>query len=241
MPDKPDRQPTPEETAQTLAETAKTKAETAKLLAEAEEATAKAGIARDIEAVGRLHRAEVERGVRKELADNVHHRVYLFSGAVAESSVKSCIRQLTEWHRLFPNEPMELVFTSPGGAIIDGLALYDYIQSLRRAGPHITPSPRGMAASMAGILLQAGDTRVMSPESWLLIHEAAFGVGGKIGEVEDTGAWGEKIQERILTIFASRSHMTRSQLKNKWLRKDWWIDSDEALKLGLIHGIREAG
>jgi len=234
----PDRLPTPEETEQTLAETAKVRAETAKLLAEAEEATAKAGIARDAEAIGRLHRAEVERGVRKELADNVHHRVYLFSGAVAESSVKSCIRQLTEWHRLFPNEPMELVFTSPGGAIIDGLALYDYIQSLRRAGHHITTSTLGMAASMAGILLQAGDTRVMSPESWLLIHEAAFGVGGKIGEVEDTVAWVKKIQERILTIFASRSHMTRSQLKNKWLRKDWWIDSDEALKLGLIDEIR---
>jgi len=234
----PDRLPTPEETAQTLAETDKVRAETAKLVAEAKEAEAKAKIAQDVQAIGRLHREEIERGVRKELADNVHHRIYLFSGAVAESSVKSCIRQLTEWHRLFPGESMELVFTSPGGSIIDGLALYDYIQSLRRAGHHITTSTLGMAASMAGILLQAGDIRVMSPEAWLLIHEAAFGTSGKIGEVEDTVTWVKKIQERILTIFVSRSHMTRAQIKNKWLRKDWWIDSDEALKLGLIDEIR---
>ena len=234
----PDRLPTPEETAQTLAETDKVRAETAKLVAEAKEAEAKAKIAQDAAIVGRIHREEVERSLRREQADNVFHCVYLFSGVVAETAVKSCIRQLTEWHRLYPGRPMELVFTSPGGSIIDGLALYDFIQSLRRSGHHITTSTLGMAASMAGILLQAGDTRVMSPEAWLLIHEAAFGTSGKIGEIEDTVTWVKKIQERILTIFVSRSHMTRSQLKAKWLRKDWWIDSDEALKLGLIDEIR---
>src|SRR3990172_9301357 len=117
----PDRLPTPEETEQTLAETAKVRAETAKLLAEAEEATAKAGIARDAEAIGRLHRGEIERGVRKELADNVHHRIYLFSGAVAESSVKSCIRQLTEWHlapgRGHPRDEPRGVAADPRGRL----------------------------------------------------------------------------------------------------------------------------
>ena len=45
--------------------------------------------------------------------------------------------------------------------VIAGLALYDFIQTLRRKGHKVTTVSYGMAASMAGILLQAGDVRVM--------------------------------------------------------------------------------
>lgn len=91
---------------------------------------------------------------------------------------------------------------------------------------------------MAGILLQAGDIRVMGRESWLMLHEAAFGAQGKVGEVEDTVEWVKKIQERILNIFAQHSSLSRAQIKRRWTRKDWWIDSDEALRLGFVDEIR---
>ena len=55
---------------------------------------------------------------------------------------------------------------------------------------------------MAGILLQAGDIRIMGAESWLMIHEISFGASGKIGEIEDTVEWVKKIQERVVKIFA---------------------------------------
>ncbi|NIT79504.1 MAG: hypothetical protein GWN39_06405, partial [Thermoplasmata archaeon] len=35
-----------------------------------------------------------------------------------------------------------------------------------------------------------------------------------------------------------RSTMSVTTLKRKWERKDWWIDSDESLKLGLVDEIR---
>ena len=55
-----------------------------------------------------------------------------------------------------------------------------------------------MAASMAGILLQAGDTRWVGHQAWVMIHRAAFGAWGKTHEIEDevefvkelkNGAW----------------------------------------------------
>jgi ATP-dependent protease ClpP protease subunit len=95
-----------------------------------------------------------------------------------------------------------------------------------------------MAASMAGILLQAGDTRVMAKESWLMIHEASFGASGKIGDVEDTVEWVKMVQERILSIFSERSGLTKAFLKKNWQRKNWWISSDYALKLNLIDEVR---
>jgi ATP-dependent Clp endopeptidase proteolytic subunit ClpP len=133
---------------------------------------------------------------------------------------------------------MEIIFSSGGGSIVDGMALYDFIQDLRAQGHRITTSTLGIAASMAGILLQAGDVRTMGREAWLMIHEAAFRTEGKIGEIEDTVDWIKKVQERVLLIFAARSQMSAEDIRAKWTRRDWWIDSDEALQLGLVDALR---
>ncbi|MEM3097516.1 MAG: ATP-dependent Clp protease proteolytic subunit [Nitrososphaerales archaeon] len=188
--------------------------------------------------------ARLERQEKSELARDLHHRRYHFNEVVNSTSVEKCMTQLTEWSRNYPKSDIEIVFNSPGGAIISGMALFDFIGSLRRAGHFITTTTYGYAASMAGILLQAGDVRQMGKEAWILIHEASFMTAGSTGQVEDTVEWVKRIQERILDIFAERcknanpetaTHkLTRAALKRRWRRKDWWISSNEALKFGLI-------
>ena len=182
--------------------------------------------------------AKAKRDEQETLAGNRYNFVYTYSDQVTASTVKSCITQLQEWHRLHPGCDMEVVFNSPGGNVIDGLSLFDFIQYLRVSGHHITTSTIGMAASMAGILLQAGDVRIMGQESWLLIHEASFAAVGKFGEIEDTVEWVRKIQKRVLRIFAERSQLSEKQIGTRWKRKDWWIDAEDALKMGFIDEIR---
>jgi len=179
----------------------------------------------------------VERSEKELLAQAKYQHVYHFTDAVGSSTTQACMRQIDIWHHDDPACRFEICFSSPGGSVIDGMALFDYLLQMREAGHHVTTSTIGMAASMAGILLQAGDVRRMGRESYLLIHEVSFGAGGKIGEVEDEVKFIKKIQERVLKIFAERSHLSIGQLKNRWERKDWWLDSDEALKLGLIDEI----
>jgi len=215
-----------------------------KALAEAEQARAEAKKAR-YEAQGaeralrefeiKLEREEHKRA--RELAGDEFRRVYRFVGPVGPDSAKACMAELEAWSRLDPGCDITLIFQSPGGSIIDGMALWDFLGELRGRGHRLTTIARGYAASMAGILLQAGDERVMGRESWLLIHEASFSAMGSYGDVEDTVKWVEKIQGRILDIFAARSKLSKSQIKRRWHRKDWWIDSDEALKLGFIDRI----
>lgn len=182
-----------------------------------------------------------DREVRKEkaeLAKDVHNNVYYFNGAVTGASANACIAQLAEWMRTKPGQDIEIVFNSPGGSVIDGLALYDFIQTVKAAGHHVTTSTIGYAASMGGILLQAGDKRVMGKESFILIHEIAFGAGGKIGEIEDSVEFGKKMQKRLLAILAERSVLGPKAIGNRWRRKDWWLDSDEALKYGFVDEVR---
>jgi len=181
-----------------------------------------------------------EKDARTRASDH-HHLIYRFSGPVNTQSVGSCIETLTEWHRLYPGETIEVIFNSGGGSIIDGFELFDFLVDLGENGHEVITGCTGMAASMAGILVQAGTTRWMSKESWYMIHQAAFGAMGKTFEVEDTVEWIKRIQKRILEIFVARSDLKMATLKRKWERKDWWIDSDEALKVGLIDEVRASG
>ena len=197
--------------------------------------------------------SEIELEVRKEKrdiekTDNKYFHFYSFNDQVSGTSVKSCIDQLTKWMRLEPGCDIEIQFNSPGGEVIAGLALFDFIQTVRSAGHHVTTSTIGYAASMAGVLLQAGDHRVMGAESWLMLHEASFGSQGKTSEVEDRVEWIKRVQDRFLNIFADRcknaptatatKRLTKAQIKKRWERTDFWVSSDEALEFGLIDEIR---
>ena len=208
----------------TLAETKKINAETRKEKAAADTA--------ELE----LRAALRKRG--REKATDENNFLYRFSGEVSKLSVTKCITKLTEWSRLNPKCDIEVIFASPGGEIIAGFELFDFIQSLRNNGHKITTGSLGYAASMAGILLQAGDVRWIGHQAWVMIHRAAFGAYGKTFEVEDEVELVKRIEERCLDIFVTRSKLTKLKIKRNWDRKDWWISADECLELQLVDEVR---
>lgn len=146
--------------------------------------------------------------------------------------------KLTQWHRLDPKCDMEVIFSSPGGSIIDGFELFDFLQEMRAQGHKVITGSLGMAASMAGILLQAGTHRWIGHQAWMMIHRAAFGAIGKTYEIEDEVKLVKRIEERCIDIFVSRSKLSKQKIKRNWDRKDWWIDADECLESGLVDEIR---
>jgi ATP-dependent protease ClpP protease subunit len=101
----------------------------------------------------------------------------------------------------------------------------------------------GMAASMAGVLLQAADTRIMGANAFLLIHEGSLGAIGDFGDVEDRVELMGQMHDRILSLFETRAKpinpkTTKAFIRNRWKRKDWWITAEEAAKLGLVDEVR---
>jgi len=181
---------------------------------------------------------QLERRERDALASDEYARIYPFYGTVGSSTVERCIRELGTWSRRDPGQPIRLVLTSPGGNVIDGFALFDFIQELRASGHHIETVALGWAASMGGILLQAGDKRIMGRSSWMLIHEISSANVGKTSEMEDELKFVKRLQERALDILAERATFTKRQIANRWKRKDWWLDAPEALRLGFVDEVR---
>jgi ATP-dependent Clp endopeptidase proteolytic subunit ClpP len=185
-----------------------------------------------------LELAKARRAEQAELAKNEHHFLYVFDQEVSASSVKSCISQLATWHRQYPECAIEIQLNSPGGSIFDGLALIDFVRDLRVKGHHITIVTIGMAASMAGVILQAADTRVMGHNALMLIHEGSLGAVGDFGKVEDRVKLMKQLHERILALFVERSKVSKGFITRHWQRRDWWLSAEECLKHGFIDEVR---
>lgn len=165
-------------------------------------------------------------------------RLYTFYGHVDRNTVRDCMEDLGKMSRREPGADIRIVFNSPGGSVLDGLALFDFIQELRAAGHHIETVTLGMAASMGGVLLQAGDQRISGRNAHILIHEVSSLNMGKVSEMEDELQFCKKLQSKILDILAARSTLTKEQIRRRWTRKDWWLSAEEALELGFVDAIR---
>ncbi len=191
----------------------------------------------------RLAALSADKAEREALEANCDWRYqhkYMFAEGTSAAGVTRAIDRINVWDQLDPTCDIEIAFNSPGGDVIAGMSFFDYLRDMARKGHKITTVCTGMAASMAGILLQAGDTRVATRESMILIHEIAFSAGGKIGDVEDTWLMAQKLTDHVIRIFVQRSggKLTEEYLKAHWARKDWWLDAEEALALGIIDEIR---
>jgi len=157
--------------------------------------------------------------------------------AIIGNNTDIWISALQVWERRNPGEPVTVDINSPGGSVTDGLALFDQIKRMQRKGTHVTTRGTGLVASMAAVLLQAGDERVMDARAKMLIHEGSTTFGGgslSVGEQDDFRTFSLMLQSDILDILAERSTMTKRQISTKWRRKDWYLGAEEALKLGFV-------
>lgn len=193
---------------------------------------------------GTLINVEREREKRQiELASDHYYMTYYFDHEVSQESVRRCMTKLQTWCRTLSDEKkceIELIINSPGGDVVNGLALYDFIDSLKKKGHRVVTGSLGMAASMGSILLQAGDLRYMGSGAMMLIHEVSSVAWGKTSEVEDRLSLIKKFQERAIQIYVDRSggKLTKRDVEEGWKRKDWWLTAEQCLELGLIDEIR---
>ena len=196
------------------------------------EAQAKAEIAE-------LQRDQMKRQEENAKADASEHLVYTFYAAVDETGIKPAMDTIGKWARRFPGEKITIILNSPGGSVLDGLALYDYLRHLSANGHFITVKVYGMAASMGGILLQAGDKRVMGPEAELLIHEVSSGTRGKVSVQQDSLDFAKRLWDKLANILAKRSKYTKTQVKRKAHKFDWWLTAKEAVRDGFADEVEK--
>lgn len=208
-----------------------TECEVATLLANAEKAQHEADLAKWSAMSARIQ-------YEQERINHEHqlNGVYTFHRGVSRKSMDKLFEAMHLWHAQDNTAPWTIYLNSPGGDVIAGNGIIDEIMahSIRGGGTHhVTIKVRGYAASMAGLILQAADRRVIGHHSLMMIHKGTSGVVGTPEQMEDEVAWMRTSTAWMARLFLSRTNrVTEEEFMAKIDRRDWWLTSDEAVELG---------
>ena len=127
--------------------------------------------------------------------------------------------------------------SSGGGSITDGNFLIGKIEKFKEEyGYKIITRVNGYAYSMAFMIFIMGTEREIYRYSDVMIHDAATGMNGymKADEINDLNEWFKRDWVKTKKIIIEKTKITDEQLEDMKSRKlDWFMESDEALKLGV--------
>ena len=163
-------------------------------------------------------------------------RIIFLGEEVNEHSMNLCIMQMLFLDREDPHMPIEFYINSPGGSVVDGLALYDVMHTI--SAP-VNTTCVGTAASMGAILLCGGTgTRSALPNSRIMIHQVSSGARGKSADLRIQMAETDKLENILFQILADKTGKTLKQIA-KDCDRDYYLSSEEAKTYGLIDSVIE--
>jgi len=136
-----------------------------------------------------------------------------------------------------PENDINFYINSPGGSVVDGLAIYDTMQFIKAPIQTICV---GQAASMAAILLAAGTKgkRIALKHSSILLHQPKGGVRGQASDIEIQAAEilrVKNILKQILSFHTGKSEEVVAELTER----DFYLSAQQAKNFGLIDSIME--
>lgn len=136
-------------------------------------------------------------------------------------------------------EDIELVLDCEGGSVYFGLALASKLLYLRdKLGYNIICTVNSIAMSMGSIFLICTSHRRALNYATIMIHQISSATWNTLQEMEDDVEETNRLWNNLKEIIISNTKITDEMLeKVKRERKDWYIDANLALELGLIHEI----
>ena len=134
-----------------------------------------------------------------------------------------------------PGKDVSIYINSPGGSVYAGLGIYDTMQYIQS---DVSTICTGMAASMAAVLLVAGEKgkRFALNHSRVMIHQPMGGIQGQASDIEITSREILKLKKELYTIISEHSGQPYDKVYADSDR-DYWMTSQEALEYGMIDNV----
>lgn len=127
-------------------------------------------------------------------------------------------------------DKINVYINSYGGEVAEGLAIYN---QLKRHKAKVKTVCDGFACSAASVIFMAGDERVMSTASLLMIHNAWTWVSGNSKELRKQADDLDVITQASINAYMQEVNITEEELK-QMLDDETWIAPQEALEKGFI-------
>lgn len=128
------------------------------------------------------------------------------------------------------DEELKLIVNSPGGSVFEGYSIFSKIKALDN---RVTTKIEGLAASIASLIVLAGDKVEMSQVSMLMVHFASTMVQGNAEELQQNIDTLKTIDNTLISVYAMRTGKDKDIIRDM-LAKETFIDSEEALADGWV-------
>lgn len=133
--------------------------------------------------------------------------------------------------------PLDIHINSAGGDVGDGIAIGNAIRAY--AGRKRTVVD-GLAASIASVIMQAGDERVVEPGAMVMVHDPFTAVMGNADELRKIAETLDKHGQNLADQYAARSGTKSSSEWRDIMRAETWFTADEAVAAGLADHVGTA-
>jgi ATP-dependent Clp protease, protease subunit len=171
----------------------------------------------------------IEQTNRGERAFDLYSRLLkehiIFLGTPIDDTIANLIcAQLLHLESENPDKDINIYINSPGGDINALFAIYDTMQYIK---PDVSTICIGMAASMAAVLLAAGEKgkRFVLPNSEIMIHQVMGGAEGQATDVKIRAERILKMKDRLNEILAKHTGQSKTKSRRtptattSWIRK----------------------
>lgn len=161
-------------------------------------------------------------------------RIIFIEGEINDEKANLVVSELLYLDSI-SNDDINIYINSPGGSITAGMAIYDTMNYIKSDCVTIGI---GLCASMAAFLLSSGTRgkRCSLSNTEIMIHEPLGGVNGQATEIKIVAERILKIKKKLNLILSRNTKKSLSKIE-KDVERDYYMDSDEALKYGIIDKI----
>jgi ATP-dependent protease ClpP protease subunit len=159
---------------------------------------------------------------RVDVYDDIGGGDWLFGGGISAGDFAGQLAAVAG--------PLDVHINSYGGDVDAGITIGNIIRGYSGRKRTVVD---GFACSIASVILQAGDERVMQPGSMVMIHDAMSACVGSSADMQEAAATLDKHSDNIANIYAARAGGTPQQWRATMRSKDTWYTADEAVAAGL--------
>lgn len=162
-------------------------------------------------------------------------RQIILSGEINKDLADKIVRQLLVLEADDAKKTIYMYIDSPGGDVDAGFAIFDMIRFIKCP---VVLVGMGLIASAATLVLLAvpKEKRVGLPNSRYLIHQPMSGMKGVATDIEIHAKEMEKTKALLNKLIADETGTPLEQVTQD-TNRDYWLDSEEAVKYGLISKI----
>lgn len=126
---------------------------------------------------------------------------------------------------------IDVRINSPGGDCFEGITICN---RLLQHPAKITVYVDGMAASIASVIMLAGEKIVMGEGAQVMVHKSWCYAAGNSIDMDNTSDRLNTLDDQMIAMYHKKSGKSKAEIRDLLMKGDTWMTADEALEFGLV-------